>query len=132
MGVGVNTADYPYFHKLLKAYLIFELKCLIPTDKLNEHETYLRQLYLKKWEVRFPHMTRNITMLRTPADCEQLHMHILTQRATIKKITRSNVLKHTVINKSMQNFRKMFKQLTDREEKRNKKKKKQKKRNKRK
>ena len=49
-------------------------------------------------------------------------MHILTQRATIKKITQSNVLKNTVINKSMQNFRKMFKQLTDREEKRNKRK----------
>ena len=28
--------------------------------------------------------------------------------------------KNTVINKSMQNFRKMFKQLTDREEKKNK------------
>lgn len=44
----------------------------------------------------------------------------LTQRATIKKITQSNILKNTVINKSMQNFRKMFKQLTDREEKKNK------------
>lgn len=75
--------------------MIFELKCLIPTDKLNEQETYLRQMYLKKWEGRFPHMTGNITMLGIPADCEQLHMHILTQRATIKKITQSNTLKNS-------------------------------------
>lgn len=65
-------------------------------------------------------MTRSITMLGIPVDCEQLHMHILTQRATLKKITQSNVFKNTVINKLMQSFRKMFKQLTDREEKRNK------------
>ena len=31
--VGVNIADYPSFHKLLKAYLIFELKCLMSIDK---------------------------------------------------------------------------------------------------
>lgn len=65
-------------------------------------------------------MTRSITMLGIPVDCEQLHMHILTQRATIKKIIQSDVFKNTVINKSMQSFRKMFKQLTDREEKKSK------------
>ena len=78
--------------------MIFELKCLIPTDKLNEQETYLRQLYLKKWEGRFPHMTGNITMLGIPADCEQLHTLASgsVQAGSVKLIWRITLKSHFI------------------------------------
>lgn len=70
-------------------------------------------------------MTRSSKMSWISVDCDQFWMHILTPTATIKKTIQSNVLK-TTINQSIWNLRKMFKQLTEREEKRNKRTEKQK------